>query len=115
MQGQLNHFNRFAPEKVPYAQKRYHDETLRLYGVLESQLERQEESHKSPYLVGDKLTIADITTYGWVHIAAFSGVDIDQFPRLKRWEEVTVGGREAVKRGFNTPPKVTDQIDKAKP
>jgi len=105
MQGQLNHFERYAPEKIPYAQKRYLEETRRLYGVLESQLQRQEESHKSPYLVGEKLTIADITTYGWVRIAAMSGVDINEFPRLKQWEEVTVGEREAVKRGLDVPAK----------
>jgi len=105
MQGQLNHFYRYATEKIPYAVKRYSDETRRLYGVLESQLKRQEESRQSPYLVGEKLTIADITTYGWVRSAAWAGVEVDEFPRLKRWEEVTLGEREAVKRGQDVPAK----------
>jgi len=34
MQGQSNHFYRYAPEKVPYAIKRYRDETKRLYDVV---------------------------------------------------------------------------------
>ena len=38
MFGQLNHFKRYAPEKIPYAIERYEKETLRLYGVLDRQL-----------------------------------------------------------------------------
>lgn len=38
MQGQLNHFNVYAEQKIPYAIKRYKDETLRLYGVIEGRL-----------------------------------------------------------------------------
>lgn len=38
MQGQLNHFGKYAPEKIPYAIKRYTDETKRLYSVLEGRL-----------------------------------------------------------------------------
>ena len=54
MQGQANHFNVYAPEKIPYAINRYLNETKRLYGVLEKQLEKQD------YLVGNKYGIADI-------------------------------------------------------
>ncbi len=35
MFGQLNHFKKFASEKIPYAIERYEKETLRLYGVLD--------------------------------------------------------------------------------
>lgn len=38
MLGQNHHFNRFAPEKIPYAIDRYVNETKRLYGVLNKQL-----------------------------------------------------------------------------
>jgi glutathione S-transferase len=38
MLGQNNHFNVYAPEKLPYAQKRYSDETHRLFRVLNIQL-----------------------------------------------------------------------------
>ena len=31
MFGQLNHFKRFAPEKILYAIERYEKETLRIY------------------------------------------------------------------------------------
>lgn len=35
MLGQNHHFTRYATEKVPYAIKRYTEETQRLYDVLE--------------------------------------------------------------------------------
>src|SRR5215470_17049304 len=38
MLGQVHHFVRAAKEEVPYAIKRYHDETKRLYGVLDKRL-----------------------------------------------------------------------------
>jgi glutathione S-transferase len=56
MQGQANHFNRYAPEYMEYGAKRYTNETRRLYGVLNTHLEKS----TSGFLVGDKLTIADI-------------------------------------------------------
>lgn len=34
MLGQTHHFNLYVPEKVPYAIKRYMNETVRLYNVL---------------------------------------------------------------------------------
>ena len=39
MLGQFNHFNNYAPEKLPYAIKRYTDEAHRLYRVLNTQLQ----------------------------------------------------------------------------
>jgi len=62
MQGQANHFARYAPEKIQYGIDRYQNETKRLYGVLEKQLEKSE----SGYLVGDRITIADLACWGWV-------------------------------------------------
>ncbi len=80
MQGQANHFGRYAPERIEYGVKRYTNETRRLYGVLNTQLEKS----TSGYLVGDKCTIADIAHYGWITAAAWAGVDIDEFPSLSK-------------------------------
>ena len=38
MQGQLNVFLKYAPEKIPYAIKRYTEETKRLYSILDERL-----------------------------------------------------------------------------
>ncbi|KAJ7935515.1 hypothetical protein B0H13DRAFT_1948259 [Mycena leptocephala] len=48
-----------AAEQIPYAQKRYNDESKRLLEVLEIRLKDHE------YLVGGKYTIADLNAYTW--------------------------------------------------
>jgi glutathione S-transferase len=91
MQGQANHFYRYAPEKIPYAINRYQNETGRLYSVLDKQLAEQaaketvggKPEDKGPWLVGDKMTIADIANFGWVNWAMWAGVDTSPFPHLE--------------------------------
>ncbi|HAZ46066.1 MAG TPA: glutathione S-transferase [Cyanobacteria bacterium UBA11369] len=95
MFGQLNHFKRFAPEKIPYAIERYEKETLRLYGVLDKQLSDKE------FICGD-YSIADIATYPWVASYEFQGLTLDNHPNLKRWFE-TIQQRQAVQRGMAVP------------
>jgi GST-like protein len=96
MFGQLNHFKRYAPEKIPYAIARYEKETLRLYDVLDRQLKERE------FICGD-YSIADIATYPWVAIYEFQGLTLDDHPNLKRWVETTKQ-RPAVQRGMAVPP-----------
>ena len=95
MFGQHNHFNRYAPEKIPYAIERYEKETLRLYGVLDKQLADKE------FICGD-YSIADVATFPWVNIYDYQGLTLDNHPNLKRWLE-TVQQRPAVKKGMAVP------------
>jgi len=95
MFGQLNHFKKFASEKIPYAIERYEKETLRLYGVLDQQLAQNE------FLCGD-YSIADIATFPWVAIHRFQGLTLDNHSHLKRWVE-QIQGRPAVQRGMQVP------------
>ena len=95
MFGQYNHFNRFAPEKIPYAIERYKQETLRLYGILDKQLSDRE-------FICEDYSIADIATFPWVASYDFMGLTLDEHPNLKRWVE-TVGQRPAVQRGMKVP------------
>lgn len=95
MFGQLNHFRKFAPEQLPYAIARYEKETLRLYGVLNKQLEQNE------FICGD-YSITDIATYPWVAIYEFQGLTLNDYPHLQRWLE-TVQQRPAVQRGMAVP------------
>jgi GSH-dependent disulfide-bond oxidoreductase len=95
MFGQLNHFKRFAPEKIPYAIARYETETLRLYSVLDKQLADRE------FLCTD-YSIADIATYPWVAAHPFQGMTLDGHPNLKRWFEA-LGQRSAVEKGMAVP------------
>ena len=95
MFGQLNHFKRFAPEKIPYAIERYEKETLRLYGVLDKQLADKE-------FICNDYSIADMATYPWVATYEFQGLTLDNHPNLKRWFE-TIQQRPAVQRGMAVP------------
>lgn len=62
MQGQANHFKRYAPEKIQYGIDRYTNESRRLYRTMDEHLAKS----TSGYLVGDKVTIADISCWGWI-------------------------------------------------
>lgn len=95
MFGQLNHFKKFAPEKIPYAIERYEKETLRLYGVLDQQLKDNE------FICGD-YSIADVATYPWVAVYQSQELTLDNHPNLKRWVE-TVQQRPAVQSGMKVP------------
>ena len=102
MQGQANHFSRYASEHIEYGVKRYTNETRRLYGVLDKQLQKS----TSGYLVGDKCTIADIAHFGWVTGAGWAGIDIDEFPALKAWDERMLA-RPGVEKGRHVPDRHT--------
>lgn len=95
MFGQVHHFVRAAPEKVPYAIDRYTKETRRLYAVLDRRL------GEADHLAGE-YSIADIATYPWVARHDWHLVDLADFPNVKRWYD-TIGARPAVKRGMATP------------
>lgn len=93
MFGQLNHFKKYAPEKIPYAIERYEKETIRLYGVLDKQLSDNE------YICGE-YSIADIATYPWVAIYEMQGLTLDNHSHLKRWVEM-LQQRPAVQKGMS--------------
>ncbi len=96
MFGQAHHFRRFAPEKIPYAVDRYTNETRRLYGVMNKHLA------DSAYLAGDDYTIADIATFPWAARHEWQGVDLAEFPDLKRWYD-EIWERPAVRKGYDVP------------
>lgn len=96
MLGQAHHFLRFAPEVIPYAIDRYSKEATRIYGVLNTRLD------KSEWLGGVSYSIADIATYPWIARHDWQGIDLKRFPALKRWYE-TIGSRPAVQRGMEIP------------
>ncbi|RMZ86526.1 hypothetical protein DV736_g6254, partial [Chaetothyriales sp. CBS 134916] len=50
MQGQANHFSRYAPEKIQYGIDRYINETRRLYRVLDTQLAESKSGFLFPHV-----------------------------------------------------------------
>lgn len=93
MAGQNHHFNAFAPEKVPYAMKRYIDETARLYGVLDKRLADRE------YVAGSQYSIADMAIYPWIVPYQRQSQNLDDFPNLKRWFK-SIESRPATQRAY---------------
>lgn len=92
MAGQNHHFKRLA-EKIPYALKRYTDETARLYGVLNKQLEGRQ------FVAGDEYSIADMAIYPWTVSHDLQGQNLDDFPALKAWFE-RIKARPATQRAY---------------
>ncbi|KAH9854709.1 glutathione S-transferase C-terminal-like protein [Lenzites betulinus] len=99
--GQAAWFIMSHPERIPSAVQRYQTEILRVFGVLENVLSKQE------WLVGGKCTIADLSFIPWNAIV-FNGllmkdhepVDFEtKFPAVHKWHEALVN-REAVKRVY---------------
>ena len=54
------------------------------------------------YLTGDKCTIADIAHWGWIAGAGWAGIDVEEFPTLKAWEERMLQ-RPGVEKGRHVP------------
>ncbi|MGN6231429.1 MAG: glutathione binding-like protein [Trinickia sp.] len=92
MLGQTHHFRVYAPQQIEYAVNRYTNEAKRLYGVMDTQL------GKSAYLAGDDYTIADIAAFPWTRSWKNQGLELADYPNVKRWHEA-IAARPAVQRG----------------
>ncbi|MCF5546849.1 glutathione binding-like protein [Pseudomonas salomonii] len=79
MAGQNHHFSQFAPEKIPYAIKRYVDETARLYGVLDRRLADR------AFVAGEDYSIADMAIYPWIVSHKWQSQRLEDFPHVQRW------------------------------
>jgi glutathione S-transferase len=96
MQGQAVAFERYFPEDVPAARKRYHNETRRLYAVLDSRLADREWLAK-------EFSIADIANWSWIRSHRWARVPTEGLPHLERWM-AQMRARPACERGLNIPP-----------
>ncbi|MEO1200672.1 MAG: glutathione S-transferase N-terminal domain-containing protein [Pseudomonadota bacterium] len=92
MLGQNHHFNKYAPEPIPYAIKRYTDETHRLYRVLNTRLADRE-------FVAGPYSIADMAIVSWATLWEGQQMKIEDFPHVGRWIE-QLRARPAVEAGL---------------
>ncbi|KAJ5664426.1 hypothetical protein N7507_005157 [Penicillium longicatenatum] len=119
-QGQLNHFGRFASERIPCvveptasstnqsadAIERFKAETLRAYNVIELHLSGQLTGEPREYLAGNgsgKFSIADINAYPWIRAwkrSKISEEEMENYPHLREWID-RVGSRPALQRGIS--------------
>lgn len=103
MLGQNHHFVIYASEKIPYAIDRYRNETHRLYGVLNKQLQGRD-------YICDDYSIADIACIGWANGYERQGIDLEEFPDLKAWHS-RLNARPAVERGLAVGKKERKQLN----
>jgi GST-like protein len=92
MFGQLGHFTRYAPEKIPYAIERYMNEAVRLVKVLDTRLAEVE------YVAGE-YSIADMAIFPWARNPALKE-QLATFKNVTRWLDI-IEARPAVRRGLD--------------
>jgi len=101
--GQISWFKHFHPEKIPSAIERYQKEAIRVISVLDGVLVNQK------YLVGNKITIADISFYAWdypllnpPHLLGDSPfeAELQQYKNFLRWHK-EVEQLESVKKAYS--------------
>lgn len=122
MMGQAAHFNRYAYKPEPYGVWRYTAESRRLNHVLDTQLvsllgslvlslqnmARANSSTSnplqsaSPYVAGDRLTVADVAVFIYTHSAQWCGIDLKEYPHVKAWHDKLVQ-RPAFQKGLQVP------------
>lgn len=103
MFGQVGYFHKFAGREIADKRplERYVNESKRLLGVLETQLDGR------PWIMGEDYTIADISMLGWVrNLVGFYGagdlVDFNALKHVPAWLERALA-RPAVQRGLEIP------------
>lgn len=93
MLGQLWWFRHASPEPNAQALARYTKEARRLYGVIERRLAA------TPYIAGERYTVADIACWTWLMTHDELGLDIGTWPAVAAWLD-KVAARPAVQRGL---------------
>ncbi|KAI0567713.1 Glutathione S-transferase [Gracilaria domingensis] len=92
MLGQMNFFWIYSKDDIPAGKERYLKEALRLFSVLDKQL----ESNK--FIAGDEYSIADIACYWW-SLSPRRVEEVksrfEEFENIKRWQK-QIEGRDAV-------------------
>ena len=104
MLGQVHHFVKYNKGTSAYAEERYSNEALRLYGVLDRRLEGRD------FLAGGgrgDYTIADMACWPWVSRFEWQQIDLADFPHVRDWY-VRIAEREGVQRGYHVPKFVND-------
>ena len=94
MLGQHHQFHHYNPGKSEFGEERYFKITKRIYGELDSRL------NKSQFLAGPDYTIADIATWPWMARHEWHDIGLKNYKNLSRWY-LEISEREAVVKGYN--------------
>ncbi|MFK0088573.1 glutathione S-transferase family protein [Pseudomonas sp. NPDC090755] len=98
--GQRVHFECFDNGANAPAIDRYRQLTEAAFATLDQHLANQ------PWLAGEAYSIADIATFGWMHIARLVAFDFSHYRHLSDWYE-RIDQRPAVQRGLRLPAPAT--------
>jgi GST-like protein len=100
--GEQGHFRRAAMDPnngdLSYAVRRFDNEAHRLFGVMNLGL------HGKAWLAAGEYTIADMICYPWSVSWQMRGLDIEEFPNVKRWLEA-MAARPAVAKAMAMGPE----------
>ena len=96
MLGQVHHFVKFNAGKSAYAEERYYNEALRIYGVLDKRL------GESQFVAGSDYGIVDISIWPWISRYEWQNIDLNKFSNILRWYK-EIASREAVIKGYDVP------------
>ena len=94
MLGQVHHFVKFNAGKSVYAEERYYNEALRIYGVLDKRL------GESQFVAGSDYGIVDISIWPWISRYEWQNIDLNKFSNILRWYK-EIASREAVIKGYD--------------
>jgi GSH-dependent disulfide-bond oxidoreductase len=94
MLGQHHHFHHFNPGKSKYAEKRFFDNSIRVYNALDIVL------GNNNYLAGNDYSIADISTFPWIARNKWHDIPLKNYKNLSKWYN-KISSREAVKKGYD--------------
>jgi len=111
--GKCAWFSHLHPEKIDSAIKRYVGEINRVLGVLETVLAAKEEEKKEQWLVGDKMTYADMAFAPWNsrlgELLTLSTAEVYKaFPHVSAWQSLMVN-LPSWKRSMDTRTKLMDE------
>ncbi|KAI5284763.1 hypothetical protein KEM52_002749 [Ascosphaera acerosa] len=98
-------FNMVDPARDWYAAKKFRNEILECVDVVERRL----AASRAGWLVGDRYSAADITTFSWTRTFLMVDLPMDRFPHIKAWH-ARIEARPAVVRGcaaFSPVPEMT--------
>lgn len=95
MLGQVHQFVHYNKGISAYAEERFTKEAMRLYGVLDTQLQDNE------FIAGD-YSIADMACWPWISRYEWQEMDLNRYPHVQRWYKQLLA-KEAVQKGYHVP------------
>lgn len=95
MLGQVHQFVHYNKGISAYAEERFTKEAMRLYRVLDTQLQDNE------FIAGD-YSIADMACWPWISRYEWQEMDLNRYPHVQRWYKQLLA-REEVQKGYHVP------------